>query len=270
MSGYGMYGFKQYISKKGKDWYYNNTGSKYGAENAHFDFTRNKTNLLEEIEEDGKIKIGLQPYALIPKESRWSTETKLYFAIEDDSILLESLINLMNIPFIHQDRIVFNNVNPKITGYDCYNMPMYNNIPMDVKEAIMNRDSLTRKYLSNKIIAFCFEYVFPYAAYDMSIYNNSINDILTSKGFKDRIMIIRTDITNNRILFIVSNITENTYALDRYMENYETSGKEKKYKGSEILFTKRADTMYNTLDNKLYNTLQEYKEGVQIFIKKNK
>ena len=132
----------------------------------------------------------------------------------------------------------------------------------------MNTDSLTRGYLHNTIIAFCFEYVLPQqAAYDLSIYNSFIHDITSSLNFKDRIMLIRTDITNNRIMFIVSNIIEDSKSIDRYKENYDTRTR---YVGSDILFTKRADLAYNTLDNKMTNTFQEYKSNVQIYIKKSK
>lgn len=269
--GYGNYGYNLYTSKKGKNWYSNNICSKYGTDNTRFSFPKDKAMLLEDIESSNEIRYGLQPYAPIPKKARYSDNTKLYFAIEDEKILLESLINLMNnIPFIPHDRIVFKNINPIITGYDCYNNPIYDNIIMDVKNAIMNTDSLTRGYLNNTIIAFCFEYVLPQAAYDISIYDNSINDIMNSIGFKDRIMLIRTDIINNRILFIVSNIIEDSQVIDKYIDNYNAFNSHKrKYKGSDILFSKRADTMYNILDNKLCDTLQEYSKNVKIFISKS-
>ena len=268
MGNYGLYGFKPYTSKKGKQWYQNSSKfiSEYGSLNSHYKFTDTLSAQLEEIERNNKKFGGLLPFAPIPKNNRYSDSLNLYFAIEDDYILSESLKSIMSIPFLNQDIIAVNKTNLSIVDYDEFGNPKYD-YSSDIFNTIMTRDSLTRGYLNNKILAFCFEYILPNCfTYDLSIYFNMIDAIKNCVNFRDRTMLIRSDIVNNRVLFIVSNVIEDFDSLEKYKRLYNQCNL-KQYKGLDILFTRHPEISYNTLESELNSILYCYIDSVLITIK---
>ena len=252
MGNYGMYGFKNYNSKRGKNYIEKRNKEPMKTNNDYYGFVMQQTILLENLERSGNINntCGLLPFAFVPRELR-NTYTKKYFAIETFDILEASLNTMHSIPFSKYDFVTTNMVN---------SIPDENgqlHLKEDFCNTIKTRDDLTRGYLSNVIIAFCFECVLPTYLFNFQIYNDIIKTITSSLGFKSRAMIIRTDIANHRIMFIVSNVTEDNSAHEKYKLSFENQQREL-YIGEDILLTKHGNVAFETLSNKIMFVMQAY------------
>ena len=255
MGNYGMYDGinKKYISKKGKNWY-----EKQKMSNSHrlnddtfFSFRFDKTQNLEEDERTNNRPVGLVPFAFIPKEDR-TGYTKEYFGIETLEVLRNSLDIMVNsIPYCVYDTISTFNI--QTTTYTDEMGIVRPNIVNDYYNAVVTRDNLTSGYLSNTILAFCFAYYLPEnILFSDNVFGNIIHTISTFPSFCNRALLIRTDMNNNRILFMVSNLTENENDLEKYKNMYEM-GIAKKYKGPDIELSKRGNYHFSRLETSIIN-----------------
>ena len=257
MGNYGMYGMKSYNTKKGKLWKEKKKNSISKSNDDQYNFVMSRALQLEDLERTGKINntSGLLPYAFIPVEMRTSY-TKKYFAMEEFETLKNSLFYMLKVyPFNPRDIVVTNRV--KLNPIVMPDGSVTYDYLKDYHDTILARDNIVRHYLNNVIVVLCFEYVFPKYLFNLEMYNEVINTIMNFENIQNRAVILRTDIDNNRILFMVSNTIEDDRATETYQMLYE-NWQTKLYSGADILFTKHGNTTFNVLSKTLKNITDNY------------
>ena len=263
MGNYGMYGMTPYISKKGKKWYEKRASSIKTSDDDFFGFAYEKGIELDEMKESGKRYTGLLPADLYPESLERTAQTKDYFSIRDYEVLHQSLFNMLDIiPFDNYDIIQTLNIN---------NTPLYDNNGVfigydslqDFYKAVVNSDSINKHIFNNTIIAFCFSYNLPNnMTYNMGVFYNIIQSIMNCPDYRNRYIIARTDMNNNRILFIISNMVSDERTLNKYKAKYNNNSK---YYGSDIFFSKHGGRHFKDLENHI---IKNYSNMDKVEIKK--
>jgi hypothetical protein len=191
-----------------------------------------------------------------------------YFDFKEDNHLKQSINYIYNMPTVPFDMYI---------PHDSFslNEVMYNtgNVVEDVYNSIMYRyqvETSSGVISSEASLAFSFVYQFPNNLMpNQFFYGSMMSTILEQPGFRERTMFIRSDVLHNRILFIVSNLTNNAQDLKEYHDCYDSNIK---YTKKSILFTKHPDTLFESLDRALTAKYLEYKNSLitNYYIKKVK